>query len=216
MSLRSYLVPQTVARFSSPYNRDIVILEEQGKYKLLVNGSRQSGEYIKKLWQYALSKFGIIPSPDVKKILVLGIAGGTVIHLLHALYPHASIDGVDIDEKMIEIGQKYFKLSKVEGMTFAVADANEFIKKSGLNGKVWDMIIVDLFIGPEIPTFVDNEDFFKGIKKITSPRGMVIVNYLRERAYKEQSEILYKRLKKIFARVLDAEIAFNRFFYCQN
>lgn len=215
MGWSTYLLPKKIARFSSPYNRDILVVEEQGKNKLLVNGSKQSGEYIKKLWQFALSKFGIIPSPDVKKILVLGVAGGTVIHLLHALYPHASIDGVDIDEKMLDIGRKYFGLSKIEGMTLSTADANEFIKKSAAGGKTWDMIVVDLFIGPEIPTFVDNEIFFKGIKKITSPRGMVIINYLRERAYKEQSEILYKRLKKIFTRVQDAQIAFNRFFYCQ-
>lgn len=130
MSLLSYLVPRTVLRFSTQYNSDVRVLEEQGAYKLLVRGSRQSGEYIKILWQTAFSNFGVFPSPDVKNILVLGVAGGTVIHMLHAIYPDAQIEGVDIDEKMIEVGKKYFGLNHVANLTLKRADAKQFVHQA--------------------------------------------------------------------------------------
>ncbi len=210
MSWLSYLIPRTIARYSTPHNRDIRVLEENGKYKLLVNGSRQSGEYIKSLWQQAFCTFGIIPSPDVRSILVLGVAGGTVIHLLHAMYPAASIEGVDIDEKMIEVGKKYFSLTNVTGLTLLQADAQAFIKRSN---KHWDMIIVDLYIGATIPPFVGEDEFLSDVKNVLTPKGIILINYLYELEYKQLSELFAAKLQKRFSDVRDYKVYFNRFFF---
>src|SRR3990167_4267490 len=99
MTWFSYIFPQTILRTSSKYNSHIRINEERGKLKLLVNGSRESGEYIEKLWKEAFAAFGLgsglnAPQGLPPSILVLGVAGGTVIHLLHHMYPIATITGV--------------------------------------------------------------------------------------------------------------------------
>lgn len=215
MSALSYLFPQTVARFSTPYNREIRINEEMGVYKLLVNGSSQSGEYVKNLWQHAFVAFGIIPSPDVRSILVLGVAGGSVIHLLRALYPDAAIVGVDIDAKMIEIGRIYFGLNHVEGLTLVQSDAFDFLSCAAAAKKHWDLILVDVHVGPSVPPFVAHRDFLRYLEKTVSAKGMVIINYLREREYKKLSDLLMVKLRKIFHSVEDTEINFNRFFCCR-
>ena len=212
MSLLSYLFPRVVARYSSPYNRDIRVLEEKGKYKILVNGSRQSGEYVLKLWQHAFCAFGIIPSPDIRRILVLGVAGGTVIHLLHAMYPDANIVGVEIDTEMIRIGKKYFGLDRVEGLTLVESDANVFLAKAVRAKKHWDMILVDTHVGPEVPEFVNDERFLKLVRRARESRGIMIVNYLRELKYQSLSGHLRTNLKKIFGNVRETDIYFNRFF----
>jgi spermidine synthase len=212
MSLLSYIVPRVVARSSSPFNRDIRVLEEKGKYKILVNGSRQSGEYVRKLWQHAFCAFGIIPSPDIRTILVLGVAGGTVIHLTSAIYPDAVIDGVDIDAKMLDIGKKYFGLNRVKGLTLIVADAKTFLATAVRKHMHWDMILVDTHVGPEVPEFVNDERFLTLILHALAPRGIAMVNYLRELKYQALSESLRKKLVKIFRRVESTDINFNRFF----
>jgi spermidine synthase len=212
MSLLSYLFPRVIARYSSNYNRDIRVLEEKGKYKLLVDGSRQSGEYILHLWQQAFCTFGIIPSPDIRSILLLGVAGGTVVHLLHAIYPDATIEGVEIDPRMISIGKQYFGLSRVEGLTLVENDAKIFIEKAVRAKKHWDMILVDTHVGPEVPEFVSNVRFLTLLHHALSPRGMVIINYLRELQYLIKSHQLRKKLNKIFRKVYETDICFNRFF----
>lgn len=212
MSLLSYIVPRVVVRDSSPINRDIRVLEEKGKYKLLVDGSRQSGEYVLKLWQQALCTFGIIPSPDVQSILVLGVGGGTIIHLLHALYPDALITGVDMDEKMVSIGKKYFGLNKVSGLTLSVSDAKEFVRRSAATKKQWDMVVVDLFVGAAIPAFVGEETFILNVKRIMTSKGVLLINYLREREYGTLAALLLGKLEKIFHSVKDCDVCFNRFF----
>jgi spermidine synthase len=212
MSLISYLFPRVIAQYSTNYNRDIRVLEEKGKYKLLVDGSRQSGEYILKLWQEALCTFGIIPSPDIRSILLLGVGGGTLIHLLHALYPDALISGVDVDARMIDIGKKYFGLGKVGGLTLTVADAKEFLLGAVAAKKQWDMVVVDLFVGAAIPAFVGEERFIRDLKRIMAPKGILLINYLHEREYRALAALLLCKLKKIFRSVRDCEVYNNRFF----
>lgn len=212
MSLLSYIVPRIVARYSSPHNRDIRVLEEKGKNKLLVDGSRQSGEYVLKLWQEALCTFGIIPSPDIRSILLFGVAGGTLIHLLHALYPDAMIHGVDVDARMIDIGKKYFGLGRVGGLTLTVADAKEFLLGAAAKKKQWDMVVVDLFVGAAIPAFVGEERFIRDLKRIMAPKGILLINYLHEREYGALSALLLAKLTKIFHSVNDCGVYNNRFF----
>lgn len=212
MNLLSYLYPRVIARYSTPVNRDIRVLEEKGKYKLLVDGSRQSGEYVLKLWQEALCAFGIIPSPEVSSILVLGVGGGTVIHLLHALYPEAKITGVDVDARMIDIGKKYFGLGKVGGLTLTVADAKEFLLGAAAKKKQWDMVVVDLFVGAAIPAFVGEESFIRNLKRIMASKGILLINYLHEREYISLAALLLCTLEKIFRSVRDCEVYNNRFF----
>lgn len=209
MTWLSYIFPKRVFRTSTKYNRDIRVLEENGKYKLLVNGSRQSGEYIRELWQRTLSVFGIIPSPDVKTILVLGVAGGTVIHLLHAIYPDAVITGVDIDKTMIEIGKKYFGLDAVKSLTLVTDDAGSFIKQK----KHWDMIVIDVFVGASIPPFVGEDEFLSDVKNVLTPKGIILINYLYELEYKQLSELFAAKLQKRFSDVRDYKVYFNRFFF---
>jgi spermidine synthase len=212
MSLLSYIVPRTVVRYSSPYNRDIRVLEEKGKNKLLVDGSRQSGEYVLKLWQEALCTFGIIPSPDIRSILLFGVAGGTLIHLLHALYPDATIHGVDVDARMIDIGKKYFGLGKIGRLTLTVADAKKFLLGAIAKKKQWDMVVVDLFVGAAIPAFVGEERFIRNLKRIMAPKGILLINYLHEREYGALAALLLCKLEKIFRSVRDCEVYNNRFF----
>jgi len=209
MNALSYIVPRTVKRASTSYNRDIRVVEENGKYKLLVNGSRQSGEYIKELWQKACAEFGIITSPDVKSILVLGVAGGTVIHLLRGIYPDAEITGVDIDKTMIEIGKKYFGLSGVPGLTLRTEDAKVFMKKN----THWDMVVIDLFIGAAIPPFVGEDEFLSDVKNSLTPNGKLLINYLYELEYKQLSDLFIVILRKLFSNAADYKIYNNRFFY---
>lgn len=214
MSFVSYIIPHTVRRYSTKYNRDIRVNIEFGKYKLLVNGSRQSGAYIEWLWKKAFRAFemgsglralqGLTPT-----ILVLGVGGGTVIHMLARRFPHAHITAIDIDPKMIEIALSYFGLSKIPNLTLVCADAKKFVEKKAR----YDLVIVDLFIGAHIPEFVGDIKFLTKLKE----RGrLIVINYLRELEYEEKSSVLEKRLNSIFERVREYSIARNRFFLALN
>lgn len=215
MSWLSYIFPVTAIRTTSPYSSEIRVNEERGQYKLLVNGSRQSGKYIHGLWSHALKSFHINNAIPIRNVLVLGVAGGTIIHILHELYPNAEITGVDIDSVMIEIGKKYFRLTTIPSLTVINADAKNFVQDAYKKKVHYDMIVIDVCIGRNIPEFVTTDEFLREIKDIAGKYGIILINYLRELEYQKKSEIFAKTLKTVFPSVTDSEIALNRFFCCR-
>lgn len=213
MNWLSYIFPQTIERRASVYHREIRINEERGRYKLLANGARESGAYIEGLWRYALRNLGFTGRAKTKNILVLGIAGGTVIHLLHNLYPDARIIGVDIDAVMIEVGKKYFGLDTMKNLRCVCADAAAFA--ASYKGTRFDLVVVDIFVGPDIPDFVPSAAFERNVKKHVSAGGCVLINYLRQPGYEEKVAKLQKVLQTLYNNVGSADIHNNRFFLAQ-
>lgn len=207
----SYIFPQTVLRTSSRYNRDIRVNEERGQYKLLVEGARESGEYIRKLWEYVFFRFKA-PQQSPKNILVLGIAGGTVIHIVSDRYPEAEIVGVDIDQIMIDVGKRYFGLDAIANLRIICTDAQKFIKTTR---DTFDLIIVDLFIGPNVPDFVLTPDFQETIKRLLTNHGITVINYLRQPGYEEKAVKLDDVLRALYDDVRSVDRYNNRFFYAK-
>jgi len=210
----SYLIPQKIAEYTTPYNRYIRINRESGKMKLLVNGSPQSGPYIDTLWEAAFGAFGISFRTQVKKVLVLGVAGGTVIHMVHTLFPEAEITGVEIDATMIGIGKKYFSLDTIHSLHIVCEDAKVFVVAEEKKGHSYDLVIMDMFFGRVIPAFILEDPFLGNVKKIVRENGCLVINYLRELEYQKRSDTFMMRLQSHFPVVRDHVIYRNRFFFC--
>lgn len=206
----TYLFPRTVVKTSSQYNRDIRVVEEALTYKLLVNGATETGPYIKKLLLYAFKKFNISKEKNVKTILVLGVAGGTIIHMLHDMYPKASITGVDIDPVMIEIGKKYFGLGSIKKLKLITADAKDYLQQQRL--LIYDAVVIDLFIGRDIPDFVSSDNFLARIKLCLTTGGFVFINYLKELEFGLKPSGMTKTLRTVFTNVRSVDYQYNRFF----
>lgn len=209
----SFLFPEVVLRTRSFYNHDICVVRQWSGYKLLVNGSPQSGSYIRMLWSRALRKFHVDSLQNIRSILVLGVGGGTVIDLLAKHFPYAVITAVDIDPAIIKIAKEYFGIDKHPNVHLVHADANVFVARSAKKGAVFDIVVEDLFIGPKIPEFVSSTAFLGSLHAITRSGGNILINYLRELEYQEKSDELIVRLKALWGHVEDMKLYNNRFFF---
>lgn len=211
MSLWSYLIPHTLFRTSSRYNQDIRVIEEWGKRRLLVNGSRQSGPTIQELWVRAMEAFPLADLPKRPSLLVLGVGGGTVMGLLAERIFEPRITAVDIDPAIIAIAKRYFGLDSLPHMHLVVNDAKKFIQSAP--GHAYDLVVIDLFIGRIIPDFVASPSFYQSLKRCLKPRGIILINYLWEHEYQHKSDALKEILQRIFHDVADFAISNNRFFF---
>ncbi len=213
MSYFQSFFPHIVLKSSSSYNQDIRIFGGLGGLRLFVNGSWQSGPYIRKLWNHAFRKFGITRLNTIQTILVLGVGGGTVIELLADSFPHASITAVDIDSQMLDIATKYFGIDKYPNVRLECDDANRFVEHLAKKGTAFDLIVVDLFTGPKIPEFVSSPIFLVLLHTIIRPGGHCCINYLRELEYQAKSDELCARLNVQWKHVIDMCVNSNRFFF---
>lgn len=210
MNWVSYLFPQTLLITGSSYNRLIRVNLERGKPKLLVNGARESGEFIRGLWTYAFSRLALPEEKNVQSILVVGVAGGTVIHMLRKRYPKASITGIDIDQTMIDIGQKYFGLSRMPKLTLVCEDAQTYVKRK--TAKKYDLIVLDIYIGEVLPDFLITPSFHGSVKTLLGKDGRLCINYEHALGYGKKAEMLERLLSRLYAHVAHADIRTNRFF----
>lgn len=74
-----------------------------------------------------------------KKILLLGLGGGTLVKMVQHFFPNAEIDCVELDVHHIRIAKRFFK---VKGINIHQGDAYTFLKQ---NRKKYDWVIDDVF-----------------------------------------------------------------------
>jgi len=112
----------------------------------------------------------------VRHALVLGNAGGSTARSLSALYPHTSIDGVEIDPTVTDAARRYLGLSQIPRLHVVTADARAYLRGTK---KRYDVIAIDVYRQPYIPFQVATREFFSEVRSHLAPGGCVALNVAR-------------------------------------
>lgn len=195
MSFLSFLVPQIVEKVNSPFNGEIQVIQYLGETKIVVNNMLQSGGLVRLIWQKAIRKISNIKYP-ISNVLILGLGGGSTAQIIHDKFPKAKITGVEIDPEMIKLGKKYFGLSKIKNLTIINNDALKTPRRLRYN-----LILVDLYLGDQIPPKSESAFFLKNLSKILTKKGIIIFNRLFYGKNRKLTENFIKKLDKIFPQI---------------
>ena len=112
----------------------------------------------------------------VRRVLVLGNAGGTTARALAALYPGVAIDGVELDPKVTEVSRRYLGLGAIPGLRVITADARAYLRSTS---RRYDVIAIDAYRQPYIPFQVATREFFGEVRAHLTPGGAVALNVSR-------------------------------------
>lgn len=203
MNLISFLFPQTVFKTNSPFSGKIKVIRQFGSLSIKAGGVEQSGPMVKGLWQKALKKI-----PEASNVLILGLGGGVTVGVVKNRWPKARVSGVEIDRKMIEIGERFFGFKENEKDNLRIIKDNAFERVKGFTKEKFDLILVDLYLGREFAKEAKEDQFLSDLKKIMDRKGTVIFNRLRT----DRSENFEKKLKKHFLKVQVVKTAANLLF----
>lgn len=158
------------------YNKNISVVNGFGEPTLIVDGLVESGHILTHIWKTGINYH--LPSDYVpKKVLLLGLGGGSNAIFVHKKYPDAKITVVEIDSFMVDLANKYYKLNKkVPQLDIVIADALDFVNKLSLNdpqSMIYDLVLVDCFEGKWIPKKLENLEF---IQKIYNHSNYLLIN----------------------------------------
>ncbi len=119
--------------------------------------------------RYLMGILLFLSAPE--KILLLGTAGGGLIHFLRHHYPTSRITAVEIDGKLLEIMHREMALPEAdEKLTYVIEDARHYIDNYP---DQFDLIIVDLFFGNRCPAWLlQAESMQKLYAMLNSPGGL--------------------------------------------
>ena len=213
MGLSSFIFSQVLERSSSQYNKNIEVIEEFGQRVLRVNGIQETGPYVNSLFRSGLRYFSSWHKKNIKSIALFGVGGGGILFQLERLFPGALITAIDYDSEVIELGKKYFNFDRLIHTTFVIADARKFVTNPK-NGHAFDLVVIDLYVGNDVPEFVTSKIFLNNIKKILAPRGAVVMNYFSFKNQQKMSKLLLDKLSKIYQSVVSRPNKRNIFFFC--
>jgi predicted membrane-bound spermidine synthase len=108
-----------------------------------------------------------------REVLVIGNSGGTIARALGRFYPDASIDGIEIDAEVSDVGRRYFGLGDNRRLHVVTADGRVFLE---LTRKRYDLIVVDAYRQPYIPFHLATREFFELAREHLEPGGMLALN----------------------------------------
>jgi hypothetical protein len=167
------LYMKNIKKFSSLFNGNIDLMQENGRNTLLVNGFVETGAEMEDIWSQAFEK--LIPlGENVKSALMLGFAGGSIVKLLTKRWSDCKITAVEIDPVMMMIAKEHFP-ENLKGVDVVIRDAVEFIDSLPQKSS-FDLIIADCFIGGNIePESFRKIDFLLKLRKVAK---RVLINQL--------------------------------------
>jgi spermidine synthase len=129
-----------------------------------------------------------------RSVAILGNAAGTTARAYGHFFPHARIDGVEIDPALSDVGRRLFDL-RGPNLHLHTADARPFLRRTT---RRWDVIVVDAYRQPYIPFYLATREFFALVRRHLTPDGMVVVNV----GHPEGSD----RLEKVLSATMGREL----------
>jgi spermidine synthase len=172
--LLSYLIPIKIYETKSDINKNLEITWNNGQLVLDSKNTNFSYGNLQKVLRFGLKKIGLSKISNFKTILVLGVAGGSVIKTLVDEFEfRGKITGVEIDAETINLANKYFGLDKIDNLQIIITDAEKFVKEIN---ETYDLIIIDIFEDNIMPDFLFENTFISNILKILNTNGFVIFN----------------------------------------
>ncbi|QFT57094.1 fused MFS/spermidine synthase [Microbulbifer sp. THAF38] len=166
-------IPDNLFAATTPYSNYHVADHPDGK-RFIINRSSASfiGENDRKGWPYIeIMKQGIfVDDMTGKDILVLGAGGFT---LSAEETNGANFTYLDVDPQIKPVAENYFLEEPIRG-EFIANDARSYLLTSG---KLWDVIVVDLYTNAAtIPMHTATYEFFSLVSSSLKPSGKAVLN----------------------------------------
>ena len=110
---------------------------------------------------------------EPKRILMLGLGGGSISTYFGRFMPDVAIDTVELDRRVIEAARTYFGLLETARMRYIDGDGRVFLNR---NKELYDLILLDAYRGGYVPFHLLTREFYTLVKQRLTPGGAVASN----------------------------------------
>ena len=172
--LLSYFIPIVIYKKNSAMSQSLEVTWNNGELVLDSKNTNYSYGSLQRILRKGLKYIGFERIRNFESVLVLGVAGGSVIKtLVDEIKYKGKITGVEIDAKVIEIANQYFELDKIKNLEIVIDDAFEFMLKTKSK---YDLIIIDIFEDTIMPNFLFQDFFINRINFLLNINGFILFN----------------------------------------
>ena len=172
--LFSYIIPLNIFKQKSTISQTLEVIWTDGELVLDSKNTNYSYGSLQRILRKGLKFIGFERIQKLDQILVLGVAGGSVIKtLVDEIHFEGKITGVEIDKAIIKIANEYFHLDQIQNLEIIIDDAFEFVLKTKVK---YDLIIIDVFQDVRMPNFLFEKFFIDRICYLLKSKGFILFN----------------------------------------
>jgi predicted O-methyltransferase YrrM len=134
------------------------------------------------VWDAIAAPILWLPPRRRRRILALGLGGGSVARIARALAPEAEIVGVEMDPEVVRLAREHLDLDAL-GVKIEIADARRWLERA--TGR-FDVILEDVFVGHgdavHKPDWI-TEPGHRLARRLLARGGLLVTNTLDEHGH---------------------------------
>ena len=158
----------------SALSKNLEVTWNNGELVLDSKNTNYSYGSLQRILRIGLKNIGFEKVSKMENILVLGVAGGSVIKtLVNEIKFSGKITGVEIDPEIINLANTYFGLDQIPNLKIVIDDAFEFVLKTK---ESYDLIIIDIFQDTNMPNFLFEKFFANRLGFLLKSNGYLLFN----------------------------------------
>jgi spermidine synthase len=121
------------------------------------------------------TSLGLTFRPDAKKMLVIGLGGGSIPKKIQKEFPHMEIDAVEIDPEVIKMAKDHFHVKENALLRLHAQDGRLFLTRTRHQ---YDIILLDAYFTDAMPFHLTTKEFFELAQKKLTPNGIIVANLI--------------------------------------
>jgi spermidine synthase len=186
------------------YNHIHVAEDREMRYMDFDN-LRQSAMLLSDPWELRLryTRFLAVAlafQPEPRRVLILGLGGGSFPKRLYRDFPEAVIEAVDIDPMVVGIARRYFQVPDDPRLLLHVRDGRRFVAETDAR---YDLVLLDAYNSDTIPFHLTTQEFYRQIQSRLTPGGIVVSNIIGQLRGRGSAffRAMYRTLRATFPTV---------------
>ncbi|MDP6903803.1 MAG: fused MFS/spermidine synthase [Verrucomicrobiota bacterium] len=200
---------QVRLRTTSAHNQ--ISVEDSGGYRLLrFNGSMETRMWIKNplLGHFEYTEYFQMPllwEPKPKRVLLMGLGGGSTVRVFQHYYPDIHMDTVELDPVVAKVAKQFFHVKETPKHKIHFQDGRQFLR---LNKQLkYDAILMDAYtsnqFGTHIPFHLATKEFFTLAAEDLTKDGALVFNVIGTYDGWRADVVgsIYQTLKAVFPHV---------------
>jgi hypothetical protein len=137
------------------------------------------------------------------RILLVGLGGGAMLTHLLDKCPHATIESVEYDPRVVEVATRFFGVPQDSRSKIETGDGGAAVAQRAERGETYDAVVVDCFAGGgEVPLACRSDEFLDGLRAICKDTGEVI-----QQVWSPQFDELMPHYEKRFGSVTHRDLS---------
>lgn len=181
-------------------------VEDRGDSRFLrFDDSWQSGMYlhdpVAARFEYTdVMHAGWALHPGARRVLLVGLGGGSIPKRVLASYPDVRVDVAELDPEVVEVARRFFSLPRDPRLRVFIEDGRRFLRRAP---EPYDLVLLDAYFADSIPFHLTTVEFLQELRARLAPDGVVVANLIGalEGPRSKLLRAMYRTYQQVFPQV---------------